>query len=207
MKILLDILRGKTKSKNKHMKKLLGLTFITGLAACGSSDKPKEEVKQTVLVQSKNTAAFNLQFDKLMDDYFQLKDNFIAEKDSAITAYSKVIMADADSLKVTELKADSSIISKAKSYSESISAELKGLLGEKTIDAKRKSFQMVSDQLFDLARTVQYDNQKVYQQNCPMAFGETGANWLSKSSDIQNPYLPKKMLSCGEVKDSIGNVK
>jgi hypothetical protein len=186
------------------MKKILGLVMIAGLVACGGNDKPAEEVKQAPLAQSKNSAAFNLQFDKLMDDYFQLKDNFIAEKDSAITAYANAIIADADSLNLKELKADSSVISTAKSYSESIAAELKALVAEKTIDAKRKSFQMASDHLFDLARTVQYDNQKVYQQYCPMAFGETGANWLSKSSDIENPYLPKKMLTCGEVKDSIG---
>lgn len=186
------------------MKKILGLALIAGLAACGGIDKPAEEVKQAPLAQSKNSTAFNLQFDKLMDDYFQLKDNFIAEKDSAIKAYANAIIADADSLNLKELKADSSVISTAKSYSESITAELKALVAEKTIDAKRKSFQMVSDHLFDLARTVQYDNQKVYQQNCSMAFGETGANWLSKSSEIENPYLPKKMLNCGEVKDSIG---
>jgi hypothetical protein len=113
-------------------------------------------------------------------------------------------MMDADSLNLQELKADSNVVITAKSFAQSISADLKGLVGEKTLENKRKSFQIVSDQLFDLARTIQYDNVKVYQQNCPMAFGDIDANWLSKSSDIQNPYLPKKMLTCGEVKDSIG---
>ena len=186
------------------MKKIIGFVLVAALTACGGSDKPSEEVKQAPLLQSKNSAVFNLKFDKLMDDYFSLKDNFIAEKDSAITAYAKAIIADADSLNLQELKADSSVVTTATSYTQSITSEVKGLLGEKTLDAKRKSFQMVSDQLFDLARTVKYDNKKVYQQNCPMAFGDVGANWLSKSSDIENPYLPKKMLTCGEVKDSIG---
>ncbi len=187
------------------MKKLIGFVVVAALAACGGNDKPAvADEKQTPLAQSKNSAAFNMQFDKLMADYFQLKDNFIAEKDSAITTYAKALMMDADSLNLQELKADSNVVITAKAFAQSISADLKGLIGEKTMENKRKSFQIVSDQLFDLARTIQYDNGKVYQQNCPMAFGDVGANWLSKSSDIQNPYLPKKMLTCGEVKDSIG---
>ncbi len=36
-----------------------------------------------------------------------------------------------------------------------------------------------------------------------MAFNDAGAYWLSKTSDIKNPYYGKKMLTCGEVKDSI----
>jgi Cu(I)/Ag(I) efflux system membrane fusion protein len=36
-----------------------------------------------------------------------------------------------------------------------------------------------------------------------MAFNDAGAYWLSKTSDIKNPYFGKKMLICGEVKDSL----
>ncbi len=182
---------------------IIGLVLL--LAACGSDDKVKvEDVKQGPLAQSKNSAAFNEQFGKLMENYFHLKDNFITESDTMIAAYTVKLTEAADSLNLAELKADSSIVNTAKSYRESISAELKALAGEKGLEAKRKSFQMVSDQLFDLARTVQYDGERVYQQNCPMAFGDVGANWLSKSAEIRNPYLPKKMLTCGEVRDSIG---
>lgn len=188
------------------MKKLAGFVLVAALAACGSNDKAKvANVKQEPLAQSKNSAIFNEQFGKLMADYFNLKDNFITEKDSAIRWYAKAIITDANSLNLKELKADSSVVSTAKSYAKDISKEADEINAEKpmTLEMKRGHFQILSDKLFDLARTVKYDNEKVYQQNCPMAFGETGANWLSKSSDIKNPYLPKKMLTCGEVKDSL----
>ncbi|GAC1439593.1 MAG: hypothetical protein NVSMB63_05040 [Sediminibacterium sp.] len=100
-------------------------------------------------------------------------------------------------------QADTKIVATAKMYIVSISDELKGLMGEKELEAKRRSFQMVGQQLYDLIRTVQYDRAIVYHEFCPMAFNEQGADWLSNSSDIRNPYLPKKMLTCGEVKDSI----
>ncbi len=43
----------------------------------------------------------------------------------------------------------------------------------------------------------------VYKQFCPMAFNNTGASWLSGSSDIQNPYFGDKMLRCGRIEAKI----
>jgi len=33
-----------------------------------------------------------------------------------------------------------------------------------------------------------------------MAFGNEGADWLSKEEAIQNPYFGDKMMKCGVVK-------
>jgi hypothetical protein len=182
---------------------LYGLVLI--LAACGSSDeKAKEEpIPQGPLAKSANSAAFNQSFGQLLTDYYTLKDNFIEEKPEEIGESAKKLMVSADSLKLDELKADSNIVNTARIYSQGISSEIKGLLGEKDLEAKRKSFQMVSDQLYDLVRTVRYDQAIVYHDYCPMAFNDQGANWLSNTPQIRNPYIPKKMMTCGEVKDSI----
>ena len=175
------------------------------LAACGNSEQKIkiENLPQVALTQSANSDAFNLSFGKLLNDYYALKDNFVAEKDSLIAQSGRSMMVSADSLKLGELKADSSILATALSYSLGISSELKGLLGEKDIIEKRKSFQIISDQLYDLIRTVKYDRSVVFHDYCPMAFNDQGANWLSNTSEIRNPYIPKKMITCGEVKDSI----
>jgi Cu(I)/Ag(I) efflux system membrane fusion protein len=119
------------------------------------------------------------------------------------TAAARLFIASADSLKLNDLKADSSIIQMAEGYVQSVSAEAKALVGEPNLEAKRKSFQMISDLMYDLVRSVRYDRETVYHQFCPMAFNDAGAYWLSKTSDIKNPYFGKKMLSCGEVKDSL----
>ncbi|MCW3110264.1 MAG: hypothetical protein JWQ09_4770, partial [Segetibacter sp.] len=100
-------------------------------------------------------------------------------------------------------KADSSIVEMAKGYVQTVSSEAKALAQEKDIEAKRKSFQMISDAMYDLVRTIRFDKEVVYHQFCPMAFNDAGAYWLSATSDVKNPYFGKKMLTCGEVKDSI----
>ena len=175
------------------------------LAACGSSDQ-KAKTKgqpQVALTQSANSDAFNQSFGQLLTDYFSLKDNFIAENDSLIAKSARNLMVSADSLKLSELKADSNLVATAQTYSLGISSEIKGLLGEKELLEKRKSFQIIGDQLYDLIRTVRYDRVLVYHVFCPMAFNDQGASWLSNSPEIINPYIPKKMISCGEIKDSI----
>ncbi|MBS1925917.1 MAG: DUF3347 domain-containing protein [Bacteroidetes bacterium] len=60
-------------------------------------------------------------------------------------------------------------------------------------------------------QSINYEGKKLYLQHCPMAFNDTeGADWLSSSDEIINPYLGKKhpkykagMLHCGEIKDSV----
>ena len=123
--------------------------------------------------------------------------------DTLATGYAERLVNQADSLQLNGIKAENEIVETAKRYVANISAESKGLIGEKGIEAKRKSFQMISDNMYDLVRTVRYDREIVYHQYCPMAFNDAGAYWLSKTEDIKNPYFGKKMLSCGEVKDSI----
>ena len=70
---------------------------------------------------------------------------------------------------------------------------------------------MIGESIYPLLKTIHYDGNTLYWQNCPMAFGEDkGANWISNTAEIINPYLGKNhpefkgtMLHCGEVKDSI----
>jgi Cu(I)/Ag(I) efflux system membrane fusion protein len=172
--------------------------------ACGGEDKKADEQKAAEpLSQSTNSSAFNQSFGQVMDSYYHLKDALVLSNDTLAKSSANRIISLADSVNLSELKADSSIVLMAKGYLDNISAEAKGLIGEKDIEGKRKSFQMISDNMYDLVRTVRYDRETIYHQYCPMAFNDAGAYWLSKTSDIKNPYFGKKMLICGEVKDSL----
>ncbi len=188
------------------MKKYPIFMMLLFFVACnGNNDQVVEnEIKKDEpLTQSKNSELFNTQFDRFLNSYFHLKDALVLTNDTMAIASAQLLKTNADSLKLDELKADKSIIEMAKGYQESISAEAAALQGEKDIEGKRKSFQVISDNLYDLVRTVRFDKQKLYHQFCPMAFNDQGAYWLSPNGDIKNPYFGKKMLTCGEVKDSV----
>lgn len=193
------------------MKRILASVAILFLVACGGNDEKTAltEKPEAPLQQSANSDTFNLVFGKMLDSYFQLKDHFIRENDTLITKTTAQLITDVAGTAsvLSELKADSGIVNTARTYTTSIGSELQGVAQEKDIEERRKSFQVLSEQLYDLIRTVKYDRAVVYHQYCPMAFNDAGAFWLSNSSDIRNPYLPKKMLICGEVKDSIDFTK
>jgi len=190
------------------MKKLIILGLIVLAVSCSNDDKKTADNKpQQTSGKNSNGEVFNAAFAALMNDYYHLKDNFITESDTIINVYAKKLMADADSLPLASLQSDTLVISTAKTTVASISAELQGLLGEKDIEAKRKSFALVSEEMYDLIRTVQYDKAVVYHAHCPMAFNGNGANWLTNTADIKNPYIPIKMLSCGTITDSLNFAK
>jgi hypothetical protein len=192
------------------MKKVVIYLPFLLLMACGSKDEKANNPQPDApapLAKSQNSESFNTSFQKMLDNYFQLKEGFVQSKDNtiapAVNTFATALIASADSVKLKELKADEAIISTAQSYTQGISSEAKALVAEPNLENKRKSFQMISDQLYDLMRTVRYDRQIVYHTFCPMAFNDQGAYWLDRTSDIKNPYFGAKMLTCGEVKDSL----
>ena len=176
------------------MKKLILLALPVCILSCSNKDeKPKPvEVPQVALTQSNNSDAFNKSFALLLSNYYGLKDAFIKEDTAKIAMYSKATMQAADSLQLGELKADVALVETAKMNAQNLSDEVKGLIGEIGIENKRKAFQIITSDMYDLLRVVKYDKEIVYMQHCPMAFENKGADWLSNTSEIVNPYLPKK---------------
>ncbi len=198
------------------MKKgLLALVVILGgLAAykllSRPADKPAENKDQPLSI-SKNSDVFNNSFSTLMNGYYSLQaalvdwDSVKADKSAAT-----MVLA-ADSLPLLQLKADSGILLTARSLAAAVSSEAKGLTGETGITRKRRAFNMLSDELYNLIRVVRYDREKIYHIKCPMAFNDSEEGyWLANSSKVVNPYLgsrhpvyKNKMLGCGEISDSL----
>ncbi|MBA4258280.1 MAG: hypothetical protein C0446_03895 [Chitinophaga sp.] len=188
------------------MKNIFLVSLIGLLVACGTNP-PKEEIQanlQNVNGVSINSDQFNSQFKQFLHSYYDLKDAFIKEEMVAINATADSLAKQINQILIKELKSDSTQKA-AQILIESIKAELIGLKGETDIEEKRKAFQMIGEQLLVLIQTVQYDNEIIYSQFCPMAMNDNGATWLSNSAEIKNPYLPKTMLECGEVKDTLNN--
>lgn len=167
----------------------------------GPKDKPL-----TVL---ENTGPFNESYSKMLAAYFQLKDALVESDTTKANLAAAALLQAADSLKVDDIKGDSTgaIKATARDYALSINGSAKAIQGEATLDAKRKEFEMVTDMIWNLTRTVRYNGQKVYYQFCPMAFNNKGAYWMSTEREIKNPYFGSKMLTCGSVEDSLDYAK
>ena len=170
-----------------------------------------ENVKPAPLAVSAQTGVFNAAFANLLNNYFELKDAFVDWDTAKVNKSAGALKGLADNLPVSQMKADTTLIQMADNYAKSISGDAAGIVGETDISEKRKSFNTLSESLYELVRTVRYNGEVIYHQHCPMAFGENqDATWLSNSNKVLNPYLGNKhpkyrstMVNCGDVTDSL----
>jgi Cu(I)/Ag(I) efflux system membrane fusion protein len=65
----------------------------------------------------------------------------------------------------------------------------------------RTRFERMSDGIIDLQRRFGHHGGETWHLAfCPMAFDNTGAEWLQRGTVINNPYFGASMLRCGEVR-------
>lgn len=193
------------------MKKILLVVLIVGAAVLVyykwfKADKSNPDADSTKpLTASIDSDVFNASFNRLLTSYYGLKDGLVEEDTVKVNAAALQMVEHADSLALNEIKGDSTgdIKNTALNFTGTIVGSSKALVAEAGIEAKRREFEMITDALYNLIRVVRYDGNKVYYLFCPMAFDDKGAYWLSHESQIRNPYFGKKMLTCGNVADSL----
>jgi hypothetical protein len=199
------------------MKKLL---LLVGLAIIGVASwfiwetrkKPKDETPELMPIAiSKYSPDFIRSVDSALADYYILSESLVRWDTGYVNVNATELKKSLQDIKFDELQKDTLIYETAKSYTQTFNTNLDAFIQKKDLTAKRQFFNSLSQNLYDLLRTIRYDGGKVYLQECPMAFNDTESGiWLSKTSPIRNPYLglyhPKYksgMLECGETKDSL----
>lgn len=167
--------------------------------------------KQSAAVQ-KHSSEFNANIAAMMNAYMDMKNAFVEADSVEVKTKTAQFISTIDSLNLSELhEKDSSLFIAAEQNISDIKANAAPILTESDLTEMRHDFSMISENLYPLLKTIGYEGQKLYWQNCPMAFGEDKpANWLSNTSEILNPYMGKKnpeyksaMLHCGENMDSL----
>ena len=186
------------------LKTLVILSLFTSSCSETESKAVEAEQDQPIAI-SKNSGAFTKSYDLLLSSYYSLKDALVASDSAKANLAATQLLVNADSLKVNEIQGDSTGVIKetAGSFTSTIHSSAEALQKESTLEEKRKEFEVISDALWSLTRTVKYDGAVVYYNHCPMAFDNKGAYWLSNSAKIENPYFGDKMLTCGSVEDSV----
>jgi hypothetical protein len=168
--------------------------------------------KQQALTLKKHSDTFNFSVNAAMNAYFDMSAAFVdADTAKAKLAATKFVQL-LDSIPMIELKKDTAnIYEVAMGTFEGIKSNAADILVVGNLQEMRKDFSMVSENLYPFFKIINYEGDKMYWQNCPMAFGDDKeANWVSKTSEVVNPYLGKNhpefkatMLHCGMVKDTI----
>lgn len=135
---------------------------------------------------------FQKDFTTVLAVYFNLKDAFVDSDVEKAKALSYKMLQEVESLKIDNLGAmETSHISKIKSMLEAISENA-------NIENQRDHFIVLSENMIDFASNMKNLDKTIYLQHCPMANNNKGADWLSLSENVENPYYGEAMLNCGE---------
>ena len=200
------------------MKKFLTVLLFLAVAIAGlwffafNSKKDTDSgTKLQPLTVSKHSDIFNVSAQKMIGSYYNLTEGFVISDTLAINKYAHELKMNLDSLRLDQLQKDTVIYETASGAWGNAKAEIDGLVKDGTLEEKRLALNSLTQYVYDLLRTVRYDQSKIYFQECPMAFGEDQpGNWLSKTRDVRNPYLGTKnpkykdgMVNCGGPKDTL----
>ena len=183
----------------------LGITYL--VLHKSDSDGNKAVEKDPALLVGSKTSAFNRSIASVLTAYFELSDAFFNGDTTRISVAAKNLSVTVDSIRFDQFKADSSLLLTAVTVAQSIPPEIMGLLGEKTMEQKKREFNMITTDLYSLVRAIKYDGNVIYFMSCATAFTDsTEGDWLSKTTVVANPYSGKNNSGtpeCGEIKDSL----
>lgn len=121
----------------------------------------------------------------ILEAYYKMKDDLIASDAKKVQeSAASLVQAYPDS--VPQL--DSVII-------------LTTLIRESSVLAdQRRMFKPLSEQLYPiLVANKTAETGTMYLQFCPMALDYEGAEWISNSDEVVNPYFGDEMLHCGSI--------
>lgn len=173
-------------------------------AACNndsSKDQAKENTSAETETKMSEPAASDNAVSDLLDGYIKIKNALVADNDKeAATAGSEMTKAfenfDIASLTPEQAKVYSDIEEDAKEHAEHIGANAGN------IEHQREHFETLSQEMYELVKSVGA-GQELYYTHCPMYNNNKGANWLSETEEVQNPYLGQSMSKCGSVKEKL----
>lgn len=188
------------------LRSLLILSFSIGIISCNNS---KEETPEKNI--SKHSQEFNTAVQSAMDSYNRLVEVFVNWDSTSAVAQSMELGAKLDNIPMNGFQPE--IKETAKGALDLAKRDLQIMSLNNNLTEKRRGLNSFTNNFYDFLRAVQYDDKKIYLQECPMAFNDTeAAVWLTdKGKDsIRNPYLGlhhpkygKAMLGCGENKSTI----
>jgi len=138
---------------------------------------------------------------EIVSSYLELKNAFANDNDKdAAAAGSSMVQAfskfDKASLTPDQSKVYTDIEDDAKEHAEHIGKNAGN------IKHQREHFEMLSKDIYQLVKTFG-SGQVLYYDHCPMYNNNKGADWISETKEIKNPYLGKSMPNCGVIKEEI----
>lgn len=188
---------------------IFGLTVLTAtISACGNGNNQSAQAEKkgadTAPTSRQTTATTPVQgasVGEALSAYLQIKNALAKDNGQEAASGGTAFVAAIEKMGKSEMNTGQKQTYDNAAADAKEMAEHIGKSADK-IEHQREHFDMLSQDMYDLVKAFG-SGQKLYKDFCPMYNNEKGASWLSETKEIQNPYLGKKMPTCGEVKEEI----
>lgn len=172
---------------------LIVLSLIVLLTACGANDKPAAESNQSKTEQI--ASAVDTGLNSILTAYFALKDDLVESNSANVQNAAKTLTA-----KIESMADETAGIAESMATAKELAGKI---ATESDLAKQREMFLPLSEAMISVAKTAGSPGNALYVQHCPMAFNNTGGDWLSNSKEIMNPYFGDRMLHCGAVTETL----
>lgn len=166
-----------------------------------SNNMPVEKEDMPANNEGTVSQSVKIQIQSLLQDYFAIKDALVSsdQKGAAVAALQlKKSLAEVDTKSMGPKKRQHWM-----KILPALEASLKEINIQSNIDSQRMAFIGLSQSIVELSKAFGPFDKPIYIIHCPMANEKKGADWLSASDKILNPYYGSMMLDCGAVKTTI----
>ncbi|TRX49664.1 efflux RND transporter periplasmic adaptor subunit [Fulvivirga sp. M361] len=133
----------------------------------------------------------------LFTDYLKIKDALVNDNLEGAQKAAALFQKSLDKINMSLFKGDAHQV--WMDYSSQAKQAVQHVVHFQDIKEMREAFQPLSIAMIGLAKAFDPIDEAMYVQHCPMADSNNGADWLSLSDEIKNPYFGASMLTCGEV--------
>ncbi len=167
----------------------------------------QEETKDTNLPNYKATtpADFRNQLDRVTSVYISLKDALVESDSISAQSAGKALLQALQSVDMALLSGPAHHF--WMDQEKAIRKHTEAIVAAQELLKQRTQFSFLSQAVIQTIQAFGGGSSIVYVQHCPMAEDWTGADWLSYENEIRNPYFGDQMLTCGNITDSIPQIK
>lgn len=137
--------------------------------------------------------SFQIGFEKVIETYLKMKDALVEDNREAATKFAKQAVKDLNNTNVSEV---SGMPAK---HLEVIDRQFQAIANASDLEKQRAAFVILNNNFIPMVSNMNKIQKPLYIQHCPMADNNLGADWISRSSEVKNPYYGSAMLGCGEV--------
>ena len=173
----------------------------------GGDDKkektPKMDMKEGAMNMStmEVDAKFKEQIKAVFKNYLALKDAFVDTDANDAKLNAENVEASLAAVNMGLVKGEMHM--KWMELLKVMKAEVSKIQKSMDIETQRTSLGPLSTSLYASIKYFRVDGINAYYQFCPMANDGNGANWLSVTEEIKNPFYGSAMLGCGETKEQL----